>query len=160
VGHIDPASRSNPVQVCGYLKFCAGWAGSVTKAQAGTDVTLASLGNHFLVQRKSATEYVENRTKASRDAALPDAGIAIWHVDERGDNRHQQDDPVQHYECALIQADGKKDLEHNRNQGGLGDLYSGGATFSGKWWDRTSIGLAFECAGKPGPTMTVKIRKA
>lgn len=156
------ADPRNPVQVAGYLKFCAGWAGKVTKAELGIDVSLPAKGNHFLVHRKSATEYllIENRAKTSRDAALPDQGIAIWHVDEKGDNRHQQGHPEAHYECALIQADGLKDLENNKNQGGPGDLFSGSAMFLGKWWDGTPVGLSFECTGKPGPTMTVKVRKA
>jgi hypothetical protein len=57
--------------------------------------------------RRNATEYFicENRQQTGRDAGLPDAGLAIWHVDELGNNRIEQMTPASHYE--LIRAGGQ-----------------------------------------------------
>lgn len=72
-----------------------------------------------------ANEYflVENRQKVLFDKNLPNGGLLIWHVDNAApDNRNEA-----HYKVALMQADGKKDLENNRNRGDAGDCYPGSA---------------------------------
>lgn len=72
---------------------------------------------------KASPEYflVENRQKAGRDAGIPGSGLAVWHVDEtQSDNTN----PLA-YKVALIQADGKRELEFNRNAGNAGDLFPG-----------------------------------
>lgn len=156
------ADQRNPAQIGAYLKFKAGWAGSLTTLSNGLDARAAAAGNHFFICRKNAAEYfiLENRHKGGRDAALPDSGLAVWHVDELGNNRHQQDDPALHYECALMQADGSNHLEHNVNQGDDTDLYSDGAEFTGKWWDRTPIGIGIHGVGAPGASVAFKVRIA
>jgi M6 family metalloprotease-like protein len=153
------ADQRNPVQIGAYLKFKAGWAGSITPLANGLHAQAAADGNHFFLLRKTLAEYyiLENRQKAGRDAALPDAGLAIWHVDEEGDNQNQQDDPTLHYECALIQADGRQDLEHNVNQGDVDDLFGPGKMFSGRWWDRQSIGIRIANIGSPGPAIAFEV---
>lgn len=64
---------------------------------------------------------VENRQMAGFDAALPGAGLLIYHVDE---NRWGNID-VNHYQVALEQADGKYDLEFSPNSGDAGDPWPG-----------------------------------
>jgi immune inhibitor A len=65
---------------------------------------------------------LENRQRKGRDAGLPGSGLALWHVDEsQSDNTN----PIA-YRVALVQADGKRDLELNRNQGDATDLFPGG----------------------------------
>jgi hypothetical protein len=61
--------------------------------------------NDFMMHRRNATEYFicENRQQAGRDAGLPDAGLAIWHVDELGNNSNEQMTPASHYELSLEQ---------------------------------------------------------
>jgi immune inhibitor A len=64
---------------------------------------------------------IENRQQAGRDAKLPGSGLAIWHIDEsQSDNTN----PLA-FKVALVQADGKRDLEFNRNGGEAGDLFPG-----------------------------------
>jgi immune inhibitor A len=64
---------------------------------------------------------IENRQKAGRDAKLPASGLAVWHIDEtQSDNTN----PLA-YKVALVQADGKRDLEFLRNEGDAGDLFPG-----------------------------------
>ena len=79
----------------------------------------------YRLWRKGATgpEYflLENRQAKGLDAALPGSGLAVWHIDERQSNN---DNPLA-YLVALLQADGKKDLELLKNSGDGGDLFPG-----------------------------------
>lgn len=72
---------------------------------------------------RASSEYflIENRQATGLDASLPGSGLAVWHVDERSSNN---DNPVA-YRVALVQADGKKDLELLQNTGDDGDLFPG-----------------------------------
>src|SRR5262245_4363783 len=80
-GNLSP---KNPVPIGAYLKRLSGWAHSVTTLTHGTQVTLAADSNDFAMHARSGSEYflIENRRKNGRDAALPDEGLAIWHIDE------------------------------------------------------------------------------
>jgi hypothetical protein len=98
--------------------------------------------------------------------ALTDSGLAIWHVDELGDNKYEQMTPEYHYECSLIQADGENDLEHGNNDGDDKDLFCQGGndrfadstTPSSKWWDGTSSGLDIYNIGPAGETITFSVK--
>jgi M6 family metalloprotease-like protein len=154
----------NPVQVSAYLKNEAGWATKVTSITSGITATLPASNNDFYIYSKSATEYfiIENRQKAGRDAFLPDAGLAIWHIDEQGSNNNEQMTPSQHYECSLVQADNRFDLEKNRNGGDSQDLFgspnntqfSDSTSPNSKWWDGSDSGLKLTQISESGPTMT------
>lgn len=72
---------------------------------------------------RSGPEYflLENRQQSGRDAALPGHGLALWHIDERqSDNTN----PIA-YRVGLVQADGRRDLELNKNDGDAADLFPG-----------------------------------
>lgn len=158
-------SNLNPVQVCAYLKNQAGWASNVTTLGPGMAVAVTAGSNQFLLTKKNTTEYfiMENRQKTGRDSVLPDAGLAIWHVDETGSNGNEQMTATQHYECSLEQADGGFDLEHNADAGDSDDLFGaptervfGNSTAPGsKWWDGSSSGLEIVDITPPGSSMTV-----
>jgi M6 family metalloprotease-like protein len=161
------ADPRNPVDVGAYLKYRAGWAGSVTPISAGTHVTAHAGKNEFFIHSKSITEYyiIENRAKSGRDKALPDSGLAVWHIDERGNQEHEHMTVTQHYECSLVQADGRFDLERTRGASGDdGDLFDGGAggvsefspstTPNSNWWDGTSSKLTLKNISQVGPVMT------
>jgi M6 family metalloprotease-like protein len=80
---------------------------------------------------------IENRQPTGFDRELPGGigGLAIWHIDEN--KRHNREpgypdmpgwpDNNSHYMVALLQADGRFDLERGRNLGDSGDLFRGGA---------------------------------
>jgi immune inhibitor A len=74
---------------------------------------------------KKSGEYflVENRQRAGRDIGLPGNGLALWHID---DSQSDNTNPWS-YRVGLVQADGKRDLELNRNDGDPGDLFPGSA---------------------------------
>jgi subtilisin-like proprotein convertase family protein len=129
-------------------------------------VTLAAGTNDFAIYSRGGREYflVENRQRAGRDASLPDAGLAIWHVDEDGDNRNEQMTSARHYELSLEQADGLFQLERQRNQiGDVNDLYAGSAARfadttvpDSKWWNGTASNLTIDQISPSGPSMTFR----
>src|SRR5262249_16316508 len=105
-------SRKSPTWIGAYLKRLSGWAGSVTALTHDARVTLDADSNDFGMYARSGREYflIENRRQLGRDAALPDEGLAIWHIDEDGDNSNEQMTADKHYECSLEQADGQFQL--------------------------------------------------
>jgi M6 family metalloprotease-like protein len=159
-------SEKNPIPVNAYLKRLSGWANSVTPLEHGQQVTLAASTNDFAIYSRGGREYflVENRQRTGRDAALPDAGLAIWHVDEDGDNRNEQMTSASHYELSLEQADGLFQLERLRNQiGDTNDLYAGPAvrfsdttTPDSKWWNGTASNLTIDQISSSGTSMTFR----
>jgi M6 family metalloprotease-like protein len=156
------ANPKNPTRIGAYLRHAAGWSSNVTKISPGGTVTLAADKNEFALLRKNSTEYfiLENREKIGRDVSLPDAGLAIWKVDETGNNSNEEMTPASHYECSLIQADGLNELENGIGIGNNGDLFDQGSRFSditqpnSKWWDGTASGLNISGVSAPGPVMT------
>jgi M6 family metalloprotease-like protein len=159
-------SEKNPVQICAYLKRLSGWAHNVQALEHGQQVALAAGSNDFAIFARGGREYfiIENRQKAGRDVALPDEGLAIWHVDEDGDNSHEQMTSASHYEVSLMQADGLFQLERRRGQiGDSGDLYAGSgarfaddATPSSKWWDGTSSNLTIDQISPAGASVSFR----
>lgn len=156
------ANPKNPVHVGAYLKHAAGWSSQVTNMAPNAQISLAAGKNEFGLLRRNKTQYfiVENRARSGRDASLPDDGLAIWKVDEVGDNSNEAMTAASHYECSLIQADGKTDLEMGVNNGDSGDLYGKGDKFSktskpnSNWWDGSASGLNIGNVSAPGKTMT------
>lgn len=157
-------NEKNPIPISAYLKRKSGWANNVVALEHNKQVTLAAGSNDFAIYARSGREYflIENRQRAGRDAALPDEGLAIWRVDEEGDNSHEQMTAGSHYELSLMQADGQFQLERQRNQmGDGGDLYAGaGARFAdntvpaSKWWNGTASNLAITQISAPGPAVS------
>ena len=71
----------------------------------------------------AGSEYflIENRQQRDRDDNLPGRGLAVWHID---DTQSDNSNPTT-YRVALVQADGKRDLELAKNEGDAGDLFPG-----------------------------------
>lgn len=157
-------SDKNPTQVGAYLKHAAGWTSSLTTITSGMNASVAAGQNDFYIHAKNQNEYfiIENRQQTGRDATLPDAGLAIWHVDETGSNNNEQMTPSMHYECSLEQADGRFDLEGNANAGDAEDLFGAPTTTSfsdttapnAHWWDGSASGLSINQISASGATMT------
>jgi hypothetical protein len=145
------ADERNPPQIGAYLKYKAGWA-TPQMIVRGQAFTALAAGNRFFMLQRSTTEYfiIEFRQRAGRDAALPDEGLAVWHVDELGSNTDPDagDAAHRHYECALVQADGRNDLV-GVNDGDDSDLFGPTTTPvfaphgkpSSLWWDGSPSGL-------------------
>ena len=150
----------NPVEINAALKLEAGWATSLRVAAPDTTYRLSASGNDFLVHRRSVSEFfvLENRNQSGRDSAIPDSGLAIWHVEVNGSNSNEQMTAADHYYISLEQADGRFDLERNANAGDGGDCYaspgptafSASTTPSSNWWDGTPSGFGVETGDDPG----------
>ncbi len=168
VGHFclmcNGGNDRNPVHVGAYLKNEAGWTASLTTITAGMTASMTAKANNFYIHAKSATEYfiIENRQATGRDTFLPDSGLAIWHIDETGNNSNEQMTNAMHYECSIMQADNDFDLENDANGGDSEDLYSApyNTQFSDStspdahWWDGSNSGLNITQISASGNTMT------
>jgi len=156
----------NPHEPCAYLKDISGWATMTTLEIPQTALSVTAGINSFYKYPHPtlSDEYylVSNRQKTGRDSTLPDAGIAIWHIDEKGSNNNEQMTPALHYEVTLVQADGDWDLENNRNYGDSTDLYDAGSYNqcgpmtdpNTKWWAGDASWLDIHSIGASGSTMT------
>jgi immune inhibitor A len=106
---------------------------------------------------------LENRQQTGFDASLPGPGLLIWHIDENQSGNTDEN----HYKVALMQADGKRDMEHNTNRGDAGDAYPGGSnnkTFNAtsnpnsKSYGNVDSGVAVTAIGPNGPTIAVQVK--
>jgi hypothetical protein len=105
---------------------------------------------------------VEVRHRSGRDLLLPDSGLAIWHVDENGNNDDQQMTPESHYMVTLVQADAKWDMENNRNSGDGTDLFDANSVDqctpfsdpSTNWWAGGRSAMGINHISRTGTTMS------
>ena len=154
-----------PSPVCGYLRELAGWCDDVVLLEQPREIE-APHGNYGTVMKYEtgkANEYfiVENRSKMGLDAHLPASGLAVYHCDTLGSNELQDGTALRHYQCALLQADGRRDLEGNVNRGDGTDLYASvtGTALtsvtvpSSRLWDGSASGLELSAISAPGPAM-------
>lgn len=156
-------NEKDPTHISAYLKRLSGWAKSVTSIQPDRQISLSAGENEFAIYSKNSSEYfiVENRAQSGRDASLPDAGLAIWHVDEEGSNNNEQMTPGKHYELSLEQADGEFLLESSRSYGDSTDLFGDAnkrfddSTLpNSHWWDGTASNLEIQNISDPGATIS------
>lgn len=154
-----------PSPVCGYLRDLAGWCDTVIVLNEPGDHA-ATHGDYSTLLRmptNRANEYflVENRSALGLDQSLPSSGLAVYHCDTLGSNELQEGSAARHYQCALLQADGHLDLEHNVNLGDGADLFAAvaGVALSAETqpasrrWDGADSGLVISAISTPGPTI-------
>ncbi len=161
--------RRTPSPVCGYLRELARWVDTVVDLNNPGAYTTQH--GHYDTVMKFSTEktneyfIVENRTKLGLDSHLPSSGLAVLHCDTLGSNEWQEGTRNEHYQCALLQADGHLDLENNRNAGDVGDLFtakagavlSNATTPSSREWDGTDSGLLISDVAAPGQTINFSV---
>ncbi len=160
------ASDTNPAEPSAYMKYLAGWADitALVGPQANLPVPAGVNTIYKYDNPYAANEYylIENRQQTGRDASIPDHGLAIWHVDEYGNNDYEQMTTQYHYEVTLVQADGDWDLEYRRNYGDSTDLWAAPSYTectpetdpSTDWWDTTESSLFVTEISTSAPTMT------
>lgn len=162
-------SGRTPAPVCAYLRHLAGWCDNVVDlTQPG--VKEAQHADYRTVMKyptDKINEYflVENRTKIGLDQHLPASGLAIYHCDTEGSNEFQEGSSTRHYQCALLQADGRMDLERDQNRGDGGDLYgaiagtalSHATTPSTRQWDNVDSRLVLSQISAPGQVITFRV---
>src|SRR5205085_7601210 len=92
------------------------------------------------------------------------SGLAVYHCDILGSNELQQGSATQHYQCALLQADGERHLELNVNQGDGTDLFGATAGIAlasqsrpnSREWDGRDSGLVVSDISGPGDTIAFR----
>jgi len=118
----------SPAPICGYLRNLAGWSDNeIILNNAGR--FQAKHGDYNTIHKycidNKPNEYfiVENRSQMGLDQHCKSSGLCVTHCDTLGSNEWQGGTADKHYQCALIQADGARNLENNRNQGDERDLF-------------------------------------
>lgn len=116
-----------PSHPSAWCKLIQGWV-EVENCTTNAFVELCDVKNTYTVLRlwgygNRSTEYflVENRQRQMFDRSLPASGLLVWHIDEMVENNTNEN----HYMVALVQADGRRDLEHAVNLGDDGDPFPG-----------------------------------
>ncbi len=159
------ASNLNPCEPCAAMKHYSDWdaVNILDESEGGLTVTAGVNSVYKYPHPTQYNEYylVENRQKTNRDLYIPDQGIAIWHVDEWGNNDYQQATPSYHYEVTLVQADGLWEMEGNQNSGDSDDLWAAptyvectpNTVPDTDWWSGAASDLWILDIGETGPTM-------
>lgn len=119
-----------PAHPSAWCKCQQNWVTTVNQTTNQNNVQIEDVKTGYQVYKlwkngAPASEYflVENRQKILFDKFLPNSGLLVWHIDDAAaDNTNEA-----HFKVALMQADGKKDLELNHNRGDAGDTYPGSA---------------------------------
>lgn len=150
-------SGRSPAPVCAYLRDLVGRCGSVVDLNvAGTYE--ARHGDYGVVMRfrtSKPTEYflVENRSQVGLDRAGPANGLAVYHCDTPGSNELRQGTADRHYQCALHQADGHRDLF-----GAIARLaLSSTSSPNSREWDGRESGLILSDVSAPGEVIRLAI---
>jgi M6 family metalloprotease-like protein len=159
----------NPSPVCAYLRDLAGWCDNQVLLDQPADLE-AVHGDYRTVMKlptNRRNEYfvIENRSRTGLDAALPASGLAVYHCDTLGSNELQEGSAGRHYQCALLQADGRSDLELDQNQGDGSDLFgaipgvalSDATRPSTRRWDGADSGLRVSAVTAPGQVIKFKV---
>lgn len=163
----NAASGTNPVEPCAYLKHTAGWATvtDLATAQMGLTIPTSSTNTFYKINHPTLPNefyMISNRQQTARDAEIPDNGLAIWHIDENGNNSDEDMTPALHYLVTLVQADGNWDMENYVNTGDATDLYSApGHTActpctdpNTNWWAGSASGIMITNISASAATMS------
>jgi len=118
---------NTPVHPSAWCKANQGWASVDNRTSNGPmsfpDVKTSHSVTRLWKDGAPSSEYflVENRQQTGFDASLPAPGLLVWHIDESVSSNTNE----AHYKVALMQADGKRDMELDHNRGDGGDPYPG-----------------------------------
>lgn len=150
-----------PAHPCAWCKAQQKWIDVHLQTKNQKQVVIKDVKSGYKAYRlwdkgQVGKEYylVENRQKENFDKHLPNGGLLIWHID---DSILTNSGEV-HYKVALMQADGKKDLEMNNNRGDVGDCYPGSG--NKKKFNQTSNPNSMSYAGAPTNVSVLNISKA
>lgn len=157
-------SGRTPAPICSYLRDLVDWPDNVVylNQTGGYEIKHGDYSTVYKFPTDKPNEYffIENRTKLELDEYIADSGLAVFHCDTEGSNEWQQGTAERHFQCALLQADGRRDLENGR-RGDTDDLYdnvSGVALSnetlpSSRSWDGADTGLIIHNISAAGPLM-------
>jgi len=152
-----------------YFRHLAKWTNTIdiTNAEPGTVFEIEANSNTAYVYWRNEKEayFIEARLRRDSNSLsswdLPGSGLAIWHIHTDGVNTLQDSIPL----VALMQADGRKDLEKRVNRGDVTDLFRTGVNTrfnattapAAIWHDGTPSDFAITRISDVGAVMTFKI---
>lgn len=153
-----------PAPLNAYFKDLVGWA-KITDVSPTQFLTasLPTTGNvaYRLANPATPTEFfmVENRGSGDKWAQFcDDKGIAIWHVDETISGNIGGP----HYGVALMQSDGREDLENGRNRGDDTDFFdlispkfTDSTRPSARWWNSSRSSVEVQVVSDIGRNTSV-----
>ena len=163
-------SEKNPTRISVYLRYRAKWVTPRPITVSG-QYTLR-VGEALIFSRTSKEYFLfENRFAVDWDKHLPASGLAIWHIDENGKQEYQDATAAKHYECTLVQADGRSDMEKKKDYiGDAGDLFPArlhhGTLLINSvnsthpqfhWWNGSPVKLDIRNISNPGSAITMDI---
>jgi len=166
-----------------FTKIQAGWLEPIEITVDGVYEIAASITSdkvYILKENFPTGEYllIENRQVGNWDKNLWGAGgLAIYHIDEDADKQNNAGFPGQlgwpqngnHFQVAVVQADGHYDLEKAINDGDSGDFYVAGRSLSpgdGFTYPNTDsyqggrlsrTGITITDISSSGPTMSFRV---
>jgi len=160
-----------PSAVCAYLRDLVNWTDD--------EILLTGSGNHqaehgaygqvIRYPTSDPDEYflVENRSRIGLDQHLPSDGLAVYHCDKQGSNEFQAGTASRHYQVALLQADGRRDLEMNIRSD-ADDLFGAIAGVAlahdtsphSNLWDGSDSGLVVTDISPPGEVIDFQVGTA
>ncbi|MDW6001939.1 M6 family metalloprotease domain-containing protein [Vibrio mangrovi] len=174
-GSADPRSTLHPVPPVAPLRELAGWE-TVTELNPAVNpnaptgrisVTSGSNTSYKWTNPANPDEafYMEAIYKTGQNTEQPDEGLAIWHVDPKGDNSNEWHPYIQ-----MEHADGRRDPENLRNYGDDQDLYAQYGEFSAiypndlanrgtnaLWWNGRDSGLSINDVSQPAETISFSV---
>ncbi len=118
---------TSPVHFDAWSKYQLGWVDPIVLTDDTTNVSFSPVENTPEVMRlwtagMTGNEYflLENRQRVGFDVSLPGEGLLIWHIDDSINSNSNE----WHKKVALVQADGRMDLENGRGSDN-GDPFPG-----------------------------------
>ncbi len=150
-----------PSPICAYLRDLVDWVDEEISLDGGGSHSArhGAYGQVFKYLTDDSDEYflIENRANIDLDEFLPSGGLAVYHCDRKGSNEYQAGTASRHYQVALLQADGRRDLEMNRSSdaedlfGNVDGIALAHDTVpSATQWDGSDSGLIVANISSPG----------
>lgn len=164
--HLDHGHTPAPVSA--YLRDLVGWTDNkiLLNNNGNFEAVHGAYDTLLKFETDKPNEYflVENRSQIGLDEHSPASGLAVYHCDKEGSNEWQEGSAERHYQCALLQADGRKDLEADV-RGDAGDLFgfengevlSRTTNPSSREWDGTDSEFIISDVSAPGEVVTFRV---
>jgi immune inhibitor A len=157
-----------PAHPSAWCKANQGWVAVNNVTAPGTlsipDIKVSRAVHRLWKDGAGGNEYflLENRQRTGYDAGLPGDGLLIWHIDESQPGNTDEN----HYKVALVQADGRRDMELDHNRGDGGDPFPGTAnntafnassTPNSNSYANQNTCVTVSNISPSGPTMSAKV---
>ena len=149
-------SETNPVLPNPYFMNRIGWSKDIDVTGKNTLLrdTTSQYSTYSYHNPNNSSEYYmfQSRQKKGRSQSIPDEGLIVWHINEKGDNQtvnhqvyvvHQNNKITNHAEALF-------------RKGRLAE-YNDESTPSSNWYDKSNSGLRLWDFSAPGDVMTYKI---